>query len=135
MGACSALERAYLTRVERAHGLPAAMRQVRDSSRGPIYRDVHYEQLGLLVELDGRSDHTDSVDRDHDLERDLDAAIDELRTIRLGWGQAVRRPCSTAAKLAAVMTRRGWLGRLKPCPDCDGGDSQSPGDWKSPLSA
>ena len=134
-GACSALEHAYLQRVERAHGLPSAMRQVRASSRGPIYRDVVYEALGLAVELDGRADHTDSWDRDNDLERDLDAALDDLTTIRVGWGQTVGRPCSTAAKLAALMARRGWMGRFRRCPDCDGGDSQSPGDWNSPLSA
>ena len=134
-GACSALERAYLQRVERAHGLPSALRQVRASSRGPVYRDVVYERLGLVVELDGRADHTDSIDRDHDMERDLDAALDDLTTIRIGWGQTVRRSCSTAAKLAELMTRRGWRGRMQSCSACDGGDSQSPGDWQSPLSA
>jgi len=35
-GACSALEHAYLTRVERPHGLPIANRQVRDSTNGPV---------------------------------------------------------------------------------------------------
>ncbi|MDX6233365.1 MAG: hypothetical protein QOH68_2380, partial [Nocardioidaceae bacterium] len=134
-GACSALEHAYLRRVERAHGLPSGLRQVRASSRGPIYRDVVYDALGLAVELDGRVDHTESIDRDHDLERDLDAALDELTTLRIGWGQVVGRPCSTAAKLATLMTRRGWTGRLHPCPRCHGGDFQSSGDWKSPLSA
>ncbi len=134
-GACSALEHAYLTRIERAHALPGALRQVRGSSRGPIYRDVLYEQLSTIVELDGRLDHTGALDRDQDLERDLDAALEELLTIRLGWGQVVGRPCRTAAKLARVLQRRGWLGGLKPCVDCDGGDSQSPDDWGSPLSA
>jgi hypothetical protein len=110
-GACSALEHAYLTKVERPHGLPSASRQVRASSRGPIYRDVVYVALDFAVELDGRLDHTDAVDRDQDLERDLDAVVDELSTLRIGWGQAVRRPCSTAAKLAILMTRRGWTGR------------------------
>ena len=120
-GACSALEHAYLTRVERAHGLPSARRQVRASARGPIYRDVVYRGLGLVMELDGRLDHTRPRDRDRDLERDLDAAsLEELLTLRLGWGQAAGRPCSTAAKLGKVMARRGWLGRPHPCPSCDG---------------
>lgn len=134
-GACSALEHAYLTRVERAHALPRALRQIRASSRGPIYRDVLYAQLLTIVELDGRLDHTRALDRDRDLERDLDAAVDELSTIRLGWGQVVGRPCQTAAKLARVFERRGWLGGFTRCKDCDGGDSQSPDDWESPLSA
>jgi hypothetical protein len=134
-GACSALERAYLRDVERAHGLPAALRQVRSSSHGPIYRDVVYERIGVVVELDGSLDHTDSADRDHDLERDLDAVLQELTTVRLGWGQVVRRPCATAAKLGELMNRRGWIGRMSRCPRCDGGGSQSPGDWDPPLSA
>ena len=39
-GTCSVLEHGYLDRVERAHGLPSGQRQVRESSRGPLYRDV-----------------------------------------------------------------------------------------------
>lgn len=105
-GACSALEPRYLTRVERALGLPTASRQVLASSRGPIYRDVVYARLACVVELDGRLDHRRTLDRDRDLERDLVAALDALLTIRLGWGQVVGRPCLTAAKLAAV-----WVGR------------------------
>jgi hypothetical protein len=66
-GACSALEHAYLTRVERPHGLPWARRQARASSRGPVYRDVLYQDAGVVVELDGRWDHTRARDRDRDL--------------------------------------------------------------------
>jgi hypothetical protein len=134
-GACSALEHRYLVGVERAHGLPSALRQVRASSRGPIFRDVVYESLSTAVELDGRLDHTRALDRDRDLERDLDAALDELLTIRLGWGQAVGRPCVTARKLARVLQGRGWLGNPRSCPKCRRGESQSSGDWKSPRSA
>jgi hypothetical protein len=117
-GACSALEHAYLTRVERPHGLPVAERQVVASSRGPIYRDVLYEAHCLVVELDGRAVHGRPRAHDRDLERDLDAAVDELMTVRLGWGQVVDRPCSTADKLARLLARRGWTGQHRPCPDC-----------------
>jgi hypothetical protein len=134
-GACSALEHAYLNRVERPHRLPVAGRQVRASSRGPIYRDVVYVRLGLAVELDGRLDHTRATDRDRDLDRDLDAALDGTTTVRLGWGQAVGRPCATAAKLAVLMARLGWTGTPFACPDCDGVGSGSPGDSRSTLSA
>jgi hypothetical protein len=134
-GACSALEHAYLTRVERAHHLPAALRQVRDSNRGPIYRDVVYEVLATVVELDGRLDHSALWDRDADLERDLDATLDGLGTVRLGWGQVIGRPCSTAEKLGRLFARKGWLGTLSECPHCQRGDSQSSGDWESPRSA
>lgn len=136
-GACSALEHRYLTRVERAHGLPAALRQVRASSRGTIYRDVLYARLNTVVELDGRLDHTRVRDRDRDLERDLDAVLDELLTIRLGWGQVVGRPCLTASKLGQALQQRGWHGSPERCADCgdDGGDSGSPGGSESPRSA
>jgi hypothetical protein len=139
-GACSALEHAYLTRVERPHALPRAGRQVRASSRGPIYRDVLYERLHTVVELDGRLDHTRARERDRDLERDLDAALDDLLTIRLSWGQVVGRSCLTATKVAKVLQRRGWRGALRPCPGCPGVfaddvDFGSPGGTRSTRSA
>ncbi len=137
-GACSALEQAFLMRVERPHGLPVAQRQVRASSRGPIYRDVVYPGLAIAVELDGRLDHTRVRDRDRDLDRDLDAALDELLTVRLGWGQAVDRPCVTAEKLGRLLQKRGWDGAIRRCPSCpphDGVDVESPGDPNSTHSA
>lgn len=57
-GACSVLEREYLVRVERAHGLPPGRRQSRDDASGrPVFRDVDYEDFRVLVELDGREFH------------------------------------------------------------------------------
>jgi hypothetical protein len=117
-GACSTLEVAYLRRVERAHGLPVAGRQVHASSRGPVYRDVEYTDFGVVLELDGRLDHTVLRDRDRDLDRDLDAAVERSVTARLGWGQVVGRPCSTAAKVAALLVAHGWSGSARRCPAC-----------------
>jgi hypothetical protein len=117
-GTCSALEHAYLTRVERPHRLPSADRQLRSSSPNPAYRDVVYRVQGLVVELDGRLFHDNAQARDRDLERDLDGAADGLTGIRIGWGQAVRRPCSTAAKIGRVLNRLGWKDTVTPCPDC-----------------
>ena len=137
-GACSALEHAYLTKVEGPHGLPRAGRQVRASSRSPVYRDVLYEDLALVIELDGRLDHTRVRDRDRDLDRDLDAALDELLTVRLGWGQTVGRPCVTAGKLARLLQQRGWAGPARRCPSCPREDrvaSGSSGDPKTTRSA
>ena len=137
-GACSALEHAYLVRVERPHGLPWARRQVHASSRGPVYRDVVYQGLDTVVELDGRLDHTRVRDRDRDLERDLDAVLERQLTVRLGWGQAVGRPCLTSAKIAQLLQQRGWTGSHRPCPKCPEQDdvgSGSPGDPNSTLSA
>lgn len=120
-GSCSVLEQAYLTRVERPHGLPLGARQVADTdSRGRrLYRDVVYAGARppwrQVVELDGRLGHDSARERDRDLERDLDAALDGAGTIRLGWGQVVGRPCPTALKVARLLQDRGWSGAPTPC--------------------
>ncbi|WP_148615571.1 type IV toxin-antitoxin system AbiEi family antitoxin domain-containing protein [Nocardioides rubriscoriae] len=119
-GTCSVLEHGYLTRVERPHGLPVAKRQVADSSRGPLYRDVEYAPARLRVELDGRLFHDNAQARDLDLDRDLDSALDGHLTVRLGWGQVHGRPCTTARKVGTLLQQRGWEGRPIPCPHCAG---------------
>ena len=102
-GTCSVLEHGFLVRVERAHGLPPARRQVRaTASVGVVYRDAEYGEE-LVVELDGRLVHESVPQRDADFERDLDAAVDGRSTVRLSWGQVFDRPCSTSAKLVRVL--------------------------------
>lgn len=114
-GTCSVLEHAYLSDVERAHGLSGARRQVAGrSSRGPLYRDVEYAG-GLIVELDGRLFHDSAGQRDLDLDRDLDAALVGQPTVRLGWGQVFGRPCWTAVRIGLLLARQGWSGRPVPC--------------------
>ena len=117
-GTCSVLEHGYLTLVEEAHGLPVGLRQVRDSRHGPLYRDVVYVQFDQLVELDGRMWHDSAEQHDADLDRDLDAAVERLATVRLGWGQVYGRPCGTAVRIGQLLSARGWLGRPTRCPDC-----------------
>jgi len=117
-GACSVLERAYVSDVERAHGLPRAHRQVRASARGTVFRDVHYRAFGVVIELDGRADHTHLQDRDRDLDRDLDAAVDGLVTARLGHGQVLGRACLTAVRIGRLLQKHGWSGSPHPCPRC-----------------
>ncbi|MQW74250.1 hypothetical protein GHK92_00025 [Nocardioides sp. dk4132] len=117
-GACSALEQGYLQRVERAHGLPAAGRQVRASGRGRVYRDVEYRPWGLVVELDGRAFHTSVRDRARDLDRDLAAAVTGRDTVRLGWGQVYAGSCATATAIGTLLRRRGWPGEPTACADC-----------------
>ncbi|MDR7252231.1 hypothetical protein J2X46_001207 [Nocardioides sp. BE266] len=122
LGTCSVLEHGYLTRVEQPHGLPTARRQLRDSATGgPIYRDVAYVDFDQLVEIDGRLWHDNASTRDADLDRDLDAAVDRLNTVRVGWGQVFQRPCATAARIAALLQARGWTGAITRCPDCPSG--------------
>lgn len=119
-GTCSVLEHGYLTKVERAHGLPRCRRQRPElGPSGRLFRDVEYEQLGQLVELDGRLFHDSATARDADLERDLDAALTRHDTVRLGWGQVFGRPCRTAVKIGILLSNRGWTGTVRPCgPDC-----------------
>jgi predicted methyltransferase len=50
------------------------------------YRDVVYAEFEQVVELDGRLFHDSADARDADLDRDLDAAVERLGTVRLGWG-------------------------------------------------
>lgn len=83
------------------------------------YRDLDYPTWRVAIELDGRPAHDGAFARDRDLERDLDAMIEDGRvTIRLGWGQVYERPCATAQKVARLLTRQGWRGATKACPDC-----------------
>jgi hypothetical protein len=126
-GTCSVLEHGYLTRVERAHGLPVGDRQTpRSSDRGSEFRDVTYPGLAQEVELDGRLFHDNARQRDADLDRDLDAAGEGRHTVRLGWGQVFDRPCRTAGRLATLMQSRGWDGVPRRCgpacslPEADG---------------
>lgn len=115
-GTASVLEHGYLHRVERAHGLPVSDRQRADRVAGArVYRDAPYPAYGLVVELDGRFDHTALHDRDRDLGRDLETAVAGTRTVRLGWGQVYDRPCRTAASVAGLLRRGGWKGSPTRC--------------------
>ncbi len=118
LGTCSVLEHGYLHRVERAHGLPLAGRQVRASARGPVYRDVDYAPYPLLVELDGRLFHDSATARGRDLQRDLVALVDGAATARIGWSLVFDQACWTAAQVGALLTQRGWTGPVRRCPDC-----------------
>lgn len=131
-GARSVLEQRYLRDVERAHGLPPGERQLRqDTASGVVHRDVRYAPERVLVELDGAFGHRDAVDRWSDLQRDLDASVDDHLTLRPGWAQ-VLEPCRLAAIVAQVLRRRGWVGVPRPCgPACALGDSGATGPtWR-----
>ncbi len=118
-GACSVLEHGYLHRVERAHRLPAGRRQQPGTaSGGRILRDVEYP-CGLVVELDGRLFHDTAAQRDLDLDRDLDAAVEGRDTVRLSWGQVFDRPCRTAHGVGVLLRAHGLAAAPEACgPDC-----------------
>lgn len=118
-GTCSVLEYGYLTRVERAHGLPAGERQSLRLVEGRRqFRDVEYVAFGFVVELDSAF-HDNFVAKDRDADRDLDDLAEGRSAARLRWGQVFGRPCRTAARLARALQHRGWDGRPHPCgPGC-----------------
>jgi hypothetical protein len=124
-GAYSALERRYLLRVERAHGLPAGSRQRRVVvGTKPYYRDVEYVGLSSTVELDGRLGHELARDRWDDLERDLAGVRRGDVTMRIGWRQ-VLEPHRLAVIVGEVLLAQGWDGVLRPCaPGCAVNDAR-----------
>lgn len=114
-GVSSVLERAYLQRIERAHGLPRARWQVRaDTAAGVVYRDATYEG-GVVVELDGLVGHTSREDRDADLERDLLHTVDGGATTRLGSRQVLVGSCATTVLLVRFLRRHGVAVTPHPC--------------------
>jgi hypothetical protein len=133
-GVQSFLEQCYLRRVERAHGLPVAQRQVRalagvepanrstvsstagsvGSAARVVYRDVEYAPYGVIVELDGQLGHTDAQSRWRDMSRDNAAATSGKVTLRFGY-QLVSDPCETATQVVIALHHRGWTGTPRPC--------------------
>lgn len=121
-GTCSVLEHAYLTRVERAHGLPTATRQSeRLTPSGKEFRDVEYGTHGLVVELDGRLNHDSWSAQGRDADRDLDdLALGGQATARLRWHQVFGSSCRTAARIAQILRACGWKGAPTLCGEgCD----------------
>lgn len=118
-GVQSPLEYRYVHGVERAHGLPQPDRQAQAAARGGrIFRDIHYRQYRVAVELDGKASHPDEQ-RWQDKHRDNAAAADGILTLRYGWADVTERPCETAREIAAVLARAGWRGTVRRCgPDC-----------------
>ncbi|MEU4452940.1 type IV toxin-antitoxin system AbiEi family antitoxin domain-containing protein [Nocardioides sp. NPDC023903] len=116
-GTHSVLEHGYLTKVERAHGLPAGRRQSpRIGASGNQFRDIEYERYALVVELDGALGH----DTWRDQARDADRSLDDLAelgavTARLRFHQVFDTPCQTAARVGRILTRNGWRGTPQSC--------------------
>lgn len=118
-GACSVLEREYLHRVERAHGLPHAGRQRVSTATGrPTLQDVPYPEFSLVVELDGRGFHS-GIRSDADAFRDLaELTWSRTQTVRVTFGLVFTTPCRTARHLAELLRQRGWTGTPTPCHRC-----------------
>lgn len=114
-GVQSLLERRYLYRVERAHGLPAGERQLPGMVNGRrVWRDVYYRGYRTLVELDGRLGH-EGDGRLHDLRRDNAATVHGDDTLRFGWPDVTDTACRAAEQVALVLARNGWIGEPRSC--------------------
>jgi Transcriptional regulator, AbiEi antitoxin len=118
-GIHSGLEYRYFRYVEKPHALPAGRRQapaIRGSRRA--YRDVLYQDYGLIVELDGQVAHPGDT-RWQDIRRDNAAVVDGVITLRYGYRDLAAIPCPVAAQVSDVLKLRGWLGAPRPCsPGC-----------------
>lgn len=118
-GTHSVLEHGYLA-LERAHGLPRALRQRREvTSEGVVYRDASYGVLAT-IELDGHAVHGRWEQRESDLARDLETAAAGGATVRLGFRQVHGDGCRTIAKVVRFLRSRGVTVDVHPCadPDC-----------------
>ncbi|WP_051208339.1 type IV toxin-antitoxin system AbiEi family antitoxin domain-containing protein [Propionicicella superfundia] len=114
-GCESPLELRYARDVERAHGLPRAVRQAGPTAR---YRaDVWYREYGVVVELDGRRYHAGRAAL-MDMTRDNEHRLAGLITLRFGWAHVVGSPCDVAWTVARALADRGWSGLPVSCPRC-----------------
>jgi hypothetical protein len=112
-GCHSVLELRYLRDVERAHGLPAADRQVRmDGAGHTSYDDVRYRAFAVAIELDGDRYHPD---RRRDTVRDNTRAAAGLTVLRYDRVAVTTRPCSVAREVAHALAARGWNGAPRWC--------------------
>lgn len=118
-GTESVLEHGYLTRVERAHGLPTPVRQaVRRVGGRTERRDIEYPEFDMVVEIDGQLGHSWKAGN-RDAARDLADLTQGRLVLRLRWRQVMVEPCATAGSVAGILQRRGWTGAPIPCsPTC-----------------
>jgi very-short-patch-repair endonuclease len=114
-GSHSPLELRYAKEVERAHGLPPAVRQA--SPLSGHRTDGWYPDFGLVIELDGRAFHS-GANALNDMDRDNAHLLAGLVTLRFGWRQVSTNPCGVAATVAGALTRAGWTGRSRTCSRC-----------------
>jgi very-short-patch-repair endonuclease len=113
-GVESAAEHRYVRDVERAHGLPVGRRQA--PAPGRRHRDSAYDDVKVVVEVDGRLGHEGWAAQAVDRRRDIDGATTGWLTVRPTWLDVAHAPCRLAADLDAILRGRGWAGRAVPCP-------------------
>lgn len=115
-GSISYLEVGYLRRVERAHRLPASVRQVVVPATGHR-SDGAYPDSRVLLELDGTAFHS-GAQRLRDAELDAAHLVEGWTTIRITYPMVFDQACATARRVMAVHRARGGQGALGRCPEC-----------------
>lgn len=119
-GVMSSLEELFAIDVERAHGLPAARRQVPMSVDGvTFWEDATYDHVGaaLTVRLDGRM-HVLARVAFRDRRRDNAAELAGRARLTFGWDEVSADACGVAREVATVLCRLGWSGRPGRCRRC-----------------
>ena len=114
-GGQSGAEVLYIRDVERAHGLPVAIRQAPSDHGSRRYHDNEYEAFGVIVEVDGRLGHERWTDRVRDGRRDRQLLAARRLTTRDFFADVALEPCRTAAEVGAILSGRGWSGRPRRC--------------------
>lgn len=114
-GGQSSAELLYIRDVERAHGLPEAIRQQASDLSRRRYHDNEYDEFGLIVEVDGRLGHETWADRVRDGRRDRELLARRRATSRVFWADVALRPCDTAIDVGRILQGRGWSGAVRPC--------------------
>lgn len=111
-GVESGAELLYVRDVERAHGLPTAVRQ----SPGPgVRRDHEYTAYALVVEVDGRLGHEQWSERVRDGRRDRDLLTSGRGVVRVFFADVAVTPCETAVQVARILQVNGWAGSPRRC--------------------
>ncbi|OAK55532.1 type IV toxin-antitoxin system AbiEi family antitoxin domain-containing protein [Rhodococcoides kyotonense] len=118
-GVHSALEHRYVLDVEQAHGLPSSARQAPHHVDGrTLFEDVLYEEVGLIVRLDGQAFHSAKQRRFRDRRRDNAAELGGLPRLVYGWDEVTKDPCGVYSEVRAVLVREGWDDTSFPCERC-----------------
>lgn len=114
-GLQSHLEHLFVTQVLDPHGLPHGERQYR-AGRSGGRRDV---RIGpVLIELDGRTGHSEPSDVFRDMDRDNEAVLEGLPTLHYGFHDCWERPCDVASQVSTALHLHGVESGAHPCPSC-----------------
>jgi len=99
----SELEDAFLAFLVQ-FGLPEPVRQVVLGDETPVGRvDFFFPEAKVVVELDGRRNHTAFLDREADYVRDSRLTAMGIRVMRITWRRLKREPQAVAEELRSAL--------------------------------